>query len=174
MAKRIWLLCGLAFSGKSTLARAISESRGARVISLDGINEERGVGFGGEGLAPEVWGETFGIALGRLDTALARGEEVVIDDTSCFRFLRDRYREVGGRHGYDVLLVVLDVPSIEIERRRRRNEASGERRPIQDEVFDSLVASFEWPGEDERPLRFSPGEDPDSWIDGITGPPARD
>ena len=171
MASRLWLLCGLAFSGKSTLARAIAVARGARVISLDAINEERGVGFGGEGLPPEVWGETFELALERLDTALKRGEEVVIDDTSCFRFLRDGYRGVARRHGCRVILVVLDVPAREIRRRRRENAASGVRRPIRDEVFDRLADTFEWPGAEEHPVRYSAEDHAESWIASLAGKP---
>ena len=36
---------------------------------------------------------THGIALERIRALMARGEDIVFDDTNCFRWLRDRYRE---------------------------------------------------------------------------------
>ena len=164
MDGRLWLLCGLSFAGKSTLARAIADESGATIISLDAINEQRGVGFGGDGLSPSVWGGTLEIALERLDAALARHEDVIIDDTCCFRWLRDRYREVAERHACEVLLVHIEVPLAEIQRRRRQNDASNDRRAIRDEIFDQHLATFEWPDPDEGAVRFTPDDELAAWL----------
>lgn len=172
---RAWLLCGLSFAGKSTLARAIAELRGATIVSPDDINEERGVGFGGDGLSPSVWAKTLDIAIERLDGAMRRGEEVVVDETCCFRWLRDRYREVAHRHGYEVLLVKLDVPLEEIQRRRASNNEKPDRRAIRDEIFDSHLASFEWPTDDEAAIPYRPGIDIEPWVESLVSPgPDRD
>jgi len=162
------VLCGTAFSGKTTLARALERCFGCAVVSADEINERRGL-FGGQGVPDEEWARTHGFVLDEL-TALMRGGApyVAVDDTACFRFLRDDYRRLAAEHGYVVRLLVLRPPSEEVERRRRANAGSGERRGIDDEVFAAHVASFEWPGEDEEPIAVPPeltaGEELERWL----------
>ena len=51
-ARGLYLLCGLAFSGKTTLTAALSRHLGAAVVSLDAINASRGL-QGGMGIPVE-------------------------------------------------------------------------------------------------------------------------
>lgn len=62
------LMCGTSFSGKSTFARALAAEIQAMVISLDEINERRGL-WGGDGMPLEEWQRTHEIA-----TAEARAQ----------------------------------------------------------------------------------------------------
>src|SRR4029079_3355962 len=94
----LYLLCGLAFSGKSTLAAALSRLTGAVVVSLDEINASRGL-YGGMGIPDEDWGRTHTEALSLVEAALRAERSVVVDDTNCFRFLRDNYRQIADRRG---------------------------------------------------------------------------
>ena len=162
--RTLYLLCGLSFSGKSTLARALLASRALGYISLDAINHERGVGFGGDGIPVEEWERTHDVARERLATLAASGQDVLLDDTCCFRWLRDRWRAQARELGYRTQLIYLDTPREELERRRARNEQSQERRGIQDAIFLEHVSSFEPPMADEPTLRFTPRDEPSSWI----------
>jgi predicted kinase len=155
---RLWLLCGLAFTGKTTLARPLAERRKAVWISLDEINRERGVGHGGDGLAHEVWAETLELALERAGQALAAGREAVVDDTSPWRSVRDRYRALAARHRAELVLVWLDTPLATVEARRRRNDRTAERRPVREAVFAAHLAGFEPPAPDEDPVPVRPGD----------------
>lgn len=51
------LLCGTSFAGKSTLSRLIAGELGAKVVSLDAINEERQL-HGGQGIPTSEWALT--------------------------------------------------------------------------------------------------------------------
>lgn len=161
---RMLLLCGPAFAGKTTLARGLVEALDAHLVSLDAINEERGVGYGGDGLLAEVWQQTLEFALDRLADFMASGRDVVIDDTSCYRWLRDAYREIARRRGYRDTVILLDTPVAEIERRRRANRLSGGRRDLRDEVFAQHMESFEYPEPDEPTVVFRPDHRPELWI----------
>jgi predicted kinase len=86
-------MCGLAFSGKSTLALRIARELSIHVISLDAINHGRGL-RGGEGMSIAQWEETSAIAMDRLRARLREGESVVVDDTFSRRFLCDRCKAV--------------------------------------------------------------------------------
>lgn len=153
----LYLLCGLAFSGKSTLGARLAERTGATIVSLDEINAERGLD-GGAGIPDAEWLRTHHEALARLDALLAAGRSVVLDDTNCFRFLRDAYREVAARHQVSATVVVLDVPLDVVRARMRENERSGARAAVTDAVLEELVAKFEWPDEDEIVVTYRRGD----------------
>ena len=157
----LYILCGLPFSGKSTLAQAIAETTAADVVSLDDINAERGL-FGGDGIPVEEWERTHGIAVQRTGALLARGTSVVLDDTTSRRFLRDRYREVARRAGANAVLVHLDIPLDEIRHRREHSREAGDRRGLVDRVFDETATTFEAPGSDEERLVYR-GEEVAAW-----------
>lgn len=152
---RVFLLCGRSFSGKSTLAARLAAITGARVVSLDALNLERGL-VSGDGVPTEEWGKTHEEARRLLARGLAEGRDVVFDDTACFRFLRDDVRRVAAAAGAVTVLLFLDVPRSELEARRAEAARTGSRAPVCDEVFDRHVAAFEEPGPDEAPIRLFP------------------
>jgi predicted kinase len=159
----LYLLCGLAFSGKSTLAAVLARRCGAEVVSLDEINAGRGLD-GGAGIPEEEWVRTHQEALRRVDQGLAAGRPVVMDDTNCFRFLRDSYRAVAERHGARVRVLYLDRPLALLAERRRENERTGIRAPIAEPVLLDLVRKFEPPGADEDVLLVPPDSSLEEWV----------
>ena len=161
---RFFLLCGLAFSGKTTLARAIAKRLSLAYVSLDEINSERGLRPGGEGLPIEEWERSRAVAETRLAAAFAAGRGAVLDDTGCFRWLRDGYRELAARFGFDTTVVFADAPLDLIRARIAANLREGTRTGITDAVFSRHVAEFEAPQPDERTVRFTPSEEIATWI----------
>ena len=103
------LLCGRPFSGKSSLAARLAADRGAATISFDAINLERGL-HGGEGLPVAEWAATLEIAKERTAALLARHPLVVVDDTLCFRWMRDAFRDLARGADARAVLVYLDPP----------------------------------------------------------------
>jgi len=116
--KRLYILCGPAFSGKTTLARQLGRASHCVCVSLDEINAERGL-YGGDGIPPDEWQRTHEIALQRLSELMAGGCDIVLDDTCCFRWLRDKYREMANEHRNTPQLVCLEVQREEIDRRSK-------------------------------------------------------
>lgn len=158
-------MCGPAFSGKTTLAVAIVRARGYERIALDEINAERGLPPGGEGLPVEEWERTSAEAVRRLHAAMGRGAGVVLDDTCCYRFLRDRYRAVARTHGYRPTVVFLDVPERVLLERLAANRVARERPDVRDEIMAAHLASFEIPEADEEVLVFRAGDPISAWIE---------
>lgn len=161
---RIYLMCGLAFAGKSTLASAIAARTGAAIVSLDAINERRGLS-GGLGIPEPEWAESHGIALREAEAFVASGASVVVDDTNCYRFLRDDYRALADRFGAECVVVFVDAPVTLAVGRLRDNEARLTRHPVTRAILLDLAERFEAPGADEPHVRFAPGEDVSSWLD---------
>lgn len=55
---QLYVMCGLPFSGKSTLARALAAFRGYGLVVYDTINSERGIGVDGAPIPPHEWERT--------------------------------------------------------------------------------------------------------------------
>ena len=141
------LMCGLSFSGKSTLASQLGRELGATVLSLDSINEERGLD-GGQGIPVEEWVETNRLAEERCSAQLEAHRNVIIDDTGSPRFIRDQWRDVAARtHAAFALVWVQIDPELQRER-LLANRLAGRRHDITDEVLFDHLAHFEPPADE--------------------------
>lgn len=155
------LMCGLAFSGKTSVARQVVASLGC--LSLDDINDERGL-WGGHGIPVEEWQRTHEVAHDRLRQSLRRHQCVVVDDTNNLRWLRDRLRDVAIQEGHTAALVYVKTPLEEIAARMQRAAEFGNRRVVESDVFEQHSKSFEEPTYDESPIVHRVGDD----VDGLT------
>lgn len=161
--KHVYLLCAPSFSGKTTLAKKIAQRLRCAYIGLDEINARRGL-EGGFDLPQEEWARTHQMALVQLEDRLGAGENAVIDDTNCFRFLRDNYRQVARRHGCACLVVAIKVEAETIWQRLAADPQEKRRRGVDDEAMRAHIRDFEWPDADEETLVYTPAEDADAWI----------
>jgi predicted kinase len=163
MSPALVLMCGLAFSGKSTVARSLTQNLDARLVSLDDINNERGL-WGGHGITVEEWQRTHEVAQARVRSALTAGQSVVLDDTSNLRLLRDGYRALAHASGARFALVFVSTPLRDIQERRVRASRTRERRSVDDAVFSEHAASFEEPEVDEAALVHRPNDSLDELL----------
>jgi predicted kinase len=149
---RLVLLCGPAFSGKTTLSYAL-EARGFVRVAIDDIVRSGGL-EPGAGVPERVWQDASFAASLLITSALQRGQNVVLDDTLCYRFLRDRYRELGSGPHVSVLLVLLKLSADAVRERVEQNLRLRQRASIDPALLESHLASFEWPGADEPHLEL--------------------
>jgi len=105
------------------------------------------------------------VARDRFRALAAEGAPVAIDDTNCFRWLRDRWRALAEPLGYQVTVLYLPTPHPEIERRR----AASTDRPLVREEIRPPLAAFEPPAADERTETMRAGEDPDAFAARVLG-----
>lgn len=138
------LMCGLSFAGKSTLAASLAEALPASLVSLDLINEERGL-HGGQGIPLEEWAETNRVAHERGRELLRAGRHVVVDDTGSPRFVRDGWREIADQSGAPFVIVWVQI-SPELQHARvRANRQSHGRPDVTDAVLHDHRTGFEPP-----------------------------
>lgn len=142
------VLCGLSFSGKSTIGQSLARSFEASIVSLDAINEERGL-QGGQGISLEEWRVTNDLAHERTEKLLRTGISVVIDDSSSPRFLRDEWRAIASAIGARFDLVYVHADPHIIRNRVRFNRENPTRPDVNDAVINEHTAHFEPPAINE-------------------------
>ena len=118
------------------------------MVSLDAINEERGL-QGGQGTSLEEWRVTNDLAHERTEELLRAGVSVVIDDSSSPRFLRDEWRAIASGIGVRFDLVYVRADPHIIRNRVRFNRENPTRPDVNDAVINEHTALFEPPATDE-------------------------
>ena len=140
------------------------------MVSLDANNAKRGLD-GGAGISPGKWASTYREALSRVGELLAAGCSVVVDDTNCFRFLRDDYRQLAQRHGVATTVVHVKI-GLEVALQRVRQNTRSRLRPgVREAVLLELAEKFEEPDAGEAALTYSPDEAPEAWARRLLPPP---
>lgn len=162
--KMLYLMCGISFSGKSTLARQIGKRIDAKIVSLDEINNRRGLGLNGEEIPDEEWVKTHEIAQSEVKYLMGNSQNIILDDTNCFRWLRDRYRMLAESHGYDTTLIYVNTDENVAKSRLIQNRILKKRSGIPLEYFLAHVKTFERPSPDEECLVFYGNDDPEKWV----------
>ena len=134
------LLCGLPYSGKSSLAAAL-QGDGYETICPQSINSERGLGLNGEDIPGSEWMQTHQIALDRMRDFISSGKNVVWDDTNYAAWIRDPIFEAAEQAGGEPVVVFVDAP-LEVVRQRASDCKHGE---LPHDDFDRIVRDFEKP-----------------------------
>lgn len=144
MRPTVILLCGLPFSGKSTVAAALAED-GYAVISLDTINHEQGLGKEGASIPGSAWSETHRIANERLAEYVKSGKDVVWDDTNYAAWIRDPLFETAVNLGGDPVVVHIEASEQVVRARATENSILKTRHESSVEDFERVIGHFEKP-----------------------------
>ncbi len=145
----VLFVCGLAASGKSTLAAALGEISGLPVIDAD-TTRKRLVGLepteraSSDHYSPEVGERTYrelGVAA---RAELDRGSAVIVDATARRQTDRDAFREGLGRIGGPVLFAICQAPDgVLLARARERSRDPARISDADEEVVRAQLGTFE-------------------------------
>ena len=165
MKKRcLYILCGLPFAGKTTLARALECRLGIRRIDIDDINAERGVWDNETGMSPQEWANTYNEAYRRIGSLLSQGESVVDDSVNFTRALRNRLRTLAESYHAQTTVIYVDIHLSEVQRRWRENRQSAVRADVRESDFAHVLEHFEPPTEEEQVLRYDGSHSVGDWV----------
>ena len=148
-------MCGLAFSGKSTLSRKITEQTGYKLIAFDTlwveIERERSVPQGAEG-----WRLIRNLAQEEILTTLKSSISVVYDDNNPRKEHREELREVARKAGVESFVIYLDTPLDIIRVREEANRTLQDRHDVDPVNFEKVLKDLEPPTADENVIVFKP------------------
>ena len=154
----LYIMCGLAFSGKSTLARKIAEHMGAKIIAFDKVWVEKGKD---QPISKDAAGWKFirGVAQDEITKALNEGNSVVYDDNNVRFEHREELREIAKKYGVKDVVVYLNTPMELIRERESVNKSTGERHDVDPMNFQKVVDQLEPPKPEENCFEFKPNTD---------------
>jgi len=152
---KLILLCGIPFSGKTTLARQLCDTYGYVRIDLDEIKFELyGPEVKDKDIDQEGWDKVYREMYTRIETALKSGVTVVHDTGNFTKHERGIVRNIADRQKLKTITVFVDTPVETARERMLQNRHSRKRFDVSDTDFNAAVAELEPPidGEDEGSL----------------------
>ncbi len=162
---KLLILCGIPFSGKSTLAREIIKALKCEKVDLDEVKFEM---FGSEvkdaDLLQKDWDKVYQSMYEEIQRLLKQGKTVVHDTGNFTRYERNLIRQIADKLGVESKTIFVDTPKNIAYDRLLLNRKTKERFDVTDSDFESTVAEMEVPTENENTITFKVGDDADSWI----------
>jgi len=160
----LMMMCGLPFSGKTTLARILSRTLNWTYISLD--DTISGLGFWDQGydMTQDHGNVGYTTAYTNVRTALQAGRSVVYDETNYLRLHRDHLRHIALETQARSYVVYLDVSLAEVQARVCANRIRPQRGDIPDEALRYVVERIEPPTPEEHILLFTRATPIRAWL----------
>ena len=156
--QHLFILCGEAFSGKSTLAKKISESYGAEIVGRDEIYFVLNSMLALEEMPEEdddkLWESLWSIAAQGVKNQLLLGKSVVFDDNCLYFNQREELRSIAKDAGVKCTLVYLEVSAEILKKRKEQNKIDKSRHDVPSGWLKKDAQKFERPTEIENPVAY--------------------
>ena len=164
---KLYILCGLPFSGKTTMAKKIAEYTGSKRIAFDQLWLELGkdAQFASFLTGDEGWRLVRSVAKERIAESLEKGCSVVYDDINVRREHREELREVATQHGAIAVVVYVDMPLAIREEREKENLLMKRRHDVDPVNAKKALDQFEEPGPPEHVIVFSSENNLEEWLE---------
>lgn len=160
-----YLLCGIPFSGKTTLGKELAKKLGFIHINLDEIKKEKGYGeVSDDDVSDKVWKEIFNEADKKLIKALKLGKDVANETAWVARKWRDRARRVAQKAGFSTKIIYLKTPLEIAKKRWEENRLQKKRYDTTDKEFADYIKDFEEPTQNENLIIYDQTVSIKDWI----------
>jgi predicted kinase len=169
-SQHLFLLCGLPFSGKSTLGRALQARHGIVHVEVDRHHLDGRIDFEDRRVERAEWIAAYRAAYTQVEEALGAGRPVVFDAVSYRRTQRDRTRRIAKKHGVPITIIYVDVAPELAKARLNRNRANPTRVNVPQVDFDEVARGMQPPQHDEALVTYRPGEPVEFWIERVIAP----
>jgi predicted kinase len=165
--KKLYIMCGVTFSGKSTLAQQIAEHKEAVLVSQDAIWFEHKEEWNLDMSSDEDWERIQQISRAEIRQKLSSGSSVVYDDIGLKNSGRESLCDLARESGAQAILVYVDTPQYLRQRRQAHNLVTMERHDVPEHIVTRGLIEFEVPLETESPHTFTPDTDLGDWLKGL-------
>jgi len=152
---KLFILCGIPFSGKSTLANAIATNLGFIKVDLDETKFEL---FGNSVLDSEIdqngWNLVYNNMYAQIKSLLISGKTVVHDTGNFTKNERQLVKDLADQLNLDSLTIFVNTDINVALERLRNNRNNKTRFDVSDKDFYSAVEEMETPSDEEKHLVF--------------------
>lgn len=160
----LYIMCGLPFSGKTSLAKQIAQKTGARMIAFDWIWTEKKAELTPDLDKVEEWKFILKEAYKRIIENLLSNNSVIYDDISVRKEHRDALRKIAAACNASFAIIYLNTPMKTIREREARNKTSKERHVVASVNFEKALAQWENPTSEEGVREYKPDQNINDWL----------
>lgn len=163
---KLYIFCGIPFSGKSFLAKEVAKRFGFVRIDLDEVKFKLfGKDIEDENIDQRGWDKIYAKTYEKIRDSLKMGKTVVYDTGNFTKHERSLVRDIANKLDIESTTVHVDTPASVARERLANNRKMGQRFDVTDEDFESTVREMEPPDESENHITYTPDLDFESWID---------
>lgn len=166
MTNKLYILCGIPFSGKTTIAKRMAEKLGFVRIDLDEVKFDL---FNPQILDTQIdqsgWDKIFEEMYRRIRQSLVDGKTVIHDTGNFTRHERRKVQAIAKELGVETLTIFVNIPPEVAHQRLLDNRITKTRFDVADEDFQSTVKELEPPDENEKHLVFNWTDDVELWLE---------
>lgn len=163
----LYIMVGVAFSGKSTLSRKIAEYTNATLVSQDALWFEKEKELKLEDNSNN-WKIIMALCEERMRSELSKGKSVVYDNTSLQFNERENLRNLAKSTNATAKVVYLDTPEEIQEKRWAENLLSNNRHNVEQKWIDKARTDLEIPQATEAPFIYTPDADIEDFLVRLT------
>ena len=157
-------MCGVAFSGKSTLSKKIAEYKKATLVSQDTLWFKKKKEFNLDPDSDEDWDRVLQLSKSVVKDTLMKDDSVVFDDISLKYSDRESLRNLAKECEAEAVLVYLDTPRNVQQERQNKNLETKERHDVPEHLIHWGLEELEIPQKNEKAIIFSPETDIADWL----------
>lgn len=166
MNNKLFILCGIPFSGKTTLAKRMIDKLGFTRIDLDEVKFELfGKDITDSQIDQDGWDSVYQEMYKRVKQALVDGKTVVHDTGNFTKHERGLVKKIADDLGLSSTTIYINIPEPEAYKRLIENRKTNIRFNVTDDDFQSSAKEMEPPDENETHLLFKWTDEVDKWID---------
>jgi len=162
----LFILCGIPFAGKTTLAKELARKFGWVRIDLDEVK----FGLFGKGVDDEEinqprWDKVYQEMYTRIRQNLQNGKVVVHDTGNFTKSERGAVREIAEKLNLNTANIYVKTKKEKAWKRLLKNKKSQERFQVSKENFEAAVGEIEPPEKSENVLIFNNSIPINDWIE---------
>ncbi len=162
---KLYIFCGIPFSGKTTLAKRITQIKGYTRINLDEIKFQLfGSSIKDEQLNQDNWDQIYHVMYQQIQDTLQSNSTVLHDTGNFTQHERNLVRQIAQKLNIDAITIFVDTPINVAKQRLLQNRQNPQRFDVNDADFISTIKEMEPPNQIEKHLIYQHTQDMDTWI----------
>ena len=157
-------MCGLPFSGKTTLAKQLAQKLGFIRIDIDEIKFEKGYkNVSDDDVPNKMWEKIYDEMFKRIYNNLSKGKNVISDKSNLEKDERNRMQQ-STRGEFPVKVIYINILPETVRRRWLENKKDKKRFDISEKIFNEAIDALQEPSDDENIIIYDQTIPIEDWI----------
>lgn len=149
--KNFILICGLPYSGKTTIAKQIEKSLGYKRITVDDFVPKLGFDLNIP-ISERQWKTIYESAENELENCFRNSTNVIFDATNLHKNYRDKLKKLAKKYSFLTKVIFVNTP---IDLIYKRHKDTNNRHKVQTKDLEEDIRKFTKPEKDEKLIEIN-------------------